>query len=231
MQYPAVITIDGPAGSGKSTLGELLARRLGYVYFDTGVMYRALTLMALRQHLDLHDAAALTALAYALSIEVLLPTITDGRQYTVLVNGEDVTWELRTPAVDQYVSLVSSHTPVRTELIRQQRSIGLRGQIVMVGRDIGTVVMPDAPLKLYLSASLNERARRRTVDQQARGIAALPEHVAADLARRDRQDAHVMQPAHDAVQINTDSLSPEEEVEHVLALIGRHRPQEQSHAL
>ncbi len=231
MQQPAVITIDGPAGSGKSTLGELLARRLGYVYFDTGVMYRALTLIALRQHSDLHDADALARLANTLQMDVRLPTVPDGRQYTVLVDGEDVTWELRTATVDQHVSLVSSYPAVRTELIRQQRMIAERGQIVMVGRDIGTVVMPNAPLKIYLSASLDERARRRTIEQQARGIDTSAAQIAADLARRDRLDAHVLQPAIDAIQINTDLLSPEEEVDQVLALWGQHRPQEQSHAL
>ncbi len=217
MQHPAVIAIDGPAGSGKSTLGALLAQQLGYVYFDTGVMYRALTVVALQQQLDLHDAAALATLAQRTQIEVLPPTIADGRQYTVLANGQDITPELRQPVVDQHVSFVAIQPDVRSELVRQQRAIGTRGQVVMVGRDIGTVVMPDAPLKIYLSASLPERARRRHAQHAQQHPDAL-ERIAAELARRDQLDAHVLQPASDAILINTDHLSPEEEVERVLAL-------------
>jgi cytidylate kinase len=218
-----VITIDGPASSGKSTLGEVLAQRLGYVYFDTGVMYRALTLAALQQAHDLHDAAGLEALAARLRIEVLTPTHDDGRQYTVLADGQDVTWAIRDPAVDRNVSLVSSYPGVRAELIRQQRSIGWRGQVVMVGRDIGTVVMPEAPLKIFLEASLDERARRRTHDQQARGGAADYAEVRAELARRDEQDKHVMQPASDAVLLSSDDHTPQEIVAHVLALLDERR--------
>jgi cytidylate kinase len=219
-----VITIDGPASSGKSTLGELLAQRLGYVYFDTGVMYRALTLAAQQQALDLHDAAGLEALAARLQIEVLTPTHADGRQYTVLTDGQDVTWAIRGAEVDRDVSLVSSYPGVRSELIRQQREIGWRGQVVMVGRDIGTVVMPDAPLKVFLNASLDERARRRTHDQQARGRTASYEQVRAELARRDEQDEHVMQPAADAVRLSSDDRTPEEMVAQVVALFAeRHQ--------
>lgn len=219
----SVITIDGPASSGKSTLGELLAQRLGYVYFDTGVMYRALTLAALQQMLDLHDAAGLEALAARLRIEVLTPTHDDGRQYTVLADGQDVTWAIRAPEVDRSVSLVSSYPGVRSELIRQQRSIGWRGEVVMVGRDIGTVVMPEAPLKVFLSASLDERARRRTHDQQARGHSADYGQVRAELARRDELDEHVMQPAPDAVLLSSDNHTPHEMVAQVLALLDERR--------
>jgi cytidylate kinase len=219
----SVITIDGPASSGKSTLGELLAQRLGYVYFDTGVMYRALTVVALQQVLDLHNAAGLEALAARLRIEVLPPTHDDGRQYTVLADGQDVTWAIRDPEVDRSVSLVSSYPGVRSELIRQQRSIGWRGEVVMVGRDIGTVVMPEAPLKIFLRASLDERARRRTSDQQARGRSADYAEVRAELARRDEQDEHVMQPASDAVLLSSDNHTPQEIVAHVLALLDERR--------
>jgi cytidylate kinase len=219
----SVITIDGPASSGKSTLGEVLAQRLGYVYFDTGVMYRALTLVALQQALDLHDAAGLEALAARLRIEVRTPTHDDGRQYTVLADGQDVTWEIRDPNVDRSVSLVSSYPGVRSELIRQQRSIGWRGEVVMVGRDIGTVVMPEAPLKIFLNASLDERARRRTHDQQARGRSADYAQVRAELARRDELDEHVMQPAPDAVLLSSDNRTPQEIVAHVLALLDERR--------
>lgn len=218
MKQPATITIDGPAGSGKSTLGELLARRLGYLYFDTGVMYRALTWAALEHGLDLNDAARLEHMAHSLHIEVTPPIYADGRQYTVLVNGTDVTWLIRDPTVDSMVSQVARYPEVRAELRRQQRIIGQQGQVVMVGRDIGTVVMPDAPLKIYLQASLETRARRRLAQLQQRGNAVSLEQVCADIARRDALDQHVMQPATDAIVLCSDEFAPEEEVAYILAL-------------
>lgn len=212
MQPPATITIDGPAGAGKSTLGALLAERLGYVYFDTGIMYRALTLVALRQSADLHDADGLSALARDLHIDLKPPTESDGRQYTVLIDGEDVTWKLRSADVDRNVSLVSSYPEVRSELIRQQRAIGEQGNVVMVGRDIGTIVMPHAPLKLFLDASLDARAKRRYADVRARGENPPFEQVRQDVARRDSLDSHVSAAAPDALVLLSDDMSPEEEV-------------------
>ncbi len=218
MKQPATITIDGPAGSGKSTLGELLARRLGYLYFDTGIMYRALTWAALEQSLDLNDATLLEHTARSLHIDITASTHTDGRQSTVLLNGTDVTWLIRDPAVDSTVSLVSSYPGVRTELRRQQRIIGQQGQVVMVGRDIGTVVMPDAPLKIYLHASLETRAQRRLAQLLQRGSPLSLEQVCADMARRDELDQHIMQPATDAIVLCSDKFTPEEEVTYILAL-------------
>jgi CMP/dCMP kinase len=220
MQQPAVITIDGPAGTGKSTVGERLARRLGYIYFDTGVMYRAVTLAALQRAMDCHDGAAMEHLARHLTIDVQPPTHNDGQQYTVLVDGQDVTWDMRTPEVDRTVSVVSKHPGVRRELIRQQRAIGTRGNVVMVGRDIGTIVMPDAPLKVYLQTSLEERARRRFREQQARGVTIALADVQADMARRDELDQHVIAPAHDAHIIHTDTISPDEGVAMILHVLG-----------
>jgi cytidylate kinase len=219
MQQPWVITIDGPAGSGKSTVGGLLAQQLGYVYFDTGVMYRALALVALQQQLDLHNDHALTHLAHTIHINVLAPLQDDGRQYTVLANDTDVTWDIRTPAVDRAVSLPARVAGVRAELVRQQRAIGQRGQMVMVGRDIGTIVMPEAPLKIYLDASLDIRARRRLHEQQQQGRTVALEQVRSDMARRDELDQHVLQPAADALVLNTDRLSPAEAVDWIVAHI------------
>ncbi|HOU42004.1 MAG TPA: (d)CMP kinase, partial [Promineifilum sp.] len=140
-----VIAIDGPAASGKSTIGYALAQRLGYLFLDTGSMYRAMTLAALRLGLALDDVAALTALAEQIEIDVLPPgEAADGRQCTILLNGEDVTWALRLPEVEAGVSAVSAVAGVRAQLVSRQREMGRRGGIVMVGRDIGTVVMPDA---------------------------------------------------------------------------------------
>ncbi len=170
MRLPRTIAIDGQSAAGKSTLGALLAAELGYLYFDTGVMYRALALAALRAGINPDDEDALTALAHRLTIDVTAPTVTDGRQYTVLVDGEDVTWAIRTPEVERIVSRTARFPAVRREMIRQQQAIGRRGQVVMVGRDIGTVVMPDADLKIYLQASLTERARRRLAELRSRNI-------------------------------------------------------------
>ncbi len=229
MHQPTVITIDGPAGSGKSTLGEQLARQLGYLYFDTGVMYRALAFYALQQHLDLHDAECIEHLAHQIQIEVVPSTLTDGRQYTVLVNHVDVTWSLRSPDVDRSVSLVARYPGVRAELRRQQRVIGLRGCVVMVGRDIGTMVMPDASLKIYLEASLEARASRRANELHARGITVSVDQVRSDMARRDELDQHVLQPADDAHILSSDDLSPAQEVEYVVALFQQHTHPGETH--
>lgn len=216
MHVPAVITIDGPAASGKSTLGELLARRLGYVYFDTGVLYRALTLLALRRALPLDNPQALAMLARTVELAVLPPSIEDGRHYTVLADGEDITWSLRDTMVDRNVSYVSGYPEVRTALRDQQRAIGLRGNVVMVGRDIGTVVMPDADCKLFLDAPLDERARRRHAELSSRGQELLPEVVLEDLRRRDALDQRNTLIPEDAIVLRTTSLTPDEAIAYLI---------------
>ncbi len=213
MQRPTHIAIDGPAGSGKSTVGEQLAHRLGYLYIDTGAMYRALAWLALQENVDITNGPALARLAQYAGIVISHPQIDDGRQYTVTVRGHDVTWDIRSPAVTSAVSPVSAHPEVRAILIAQQREMAQQhDSIVMVGRDIGAVVLPDADLKIYLTASLQERARRRHAELSERlgeHSPALPsiEEVLLDIQRRDEIDRDNMRPAQDAIVIITDNLS------------------------
>ena len=220
---PSIIAMDGPAASGKSTIGGLLAERLGYVYFDSGVMYRAVTWVALARGIAIEDETAVTALAEELDIDVVLPTVDDGRQYTVLADGQDVTWEIRRPEVDGGVSPVSAYSGVRRALSSQQRRIGRRGQIVMVGRDIGTVVLSDADLKIYLDATVEERARRRHREIVARGEPATYDAVLASMQRRDQIDSNralaPLRPAEDAVVIDTTLLSTDQVLERVWDLV------------
>lgn len=214
------IAIDGPAASGKSTLGAALATRLGYTYVDSGVVYRAVTLLAVRKGIDPEDAEALARIAQDLRIEVSRPTADDGRQYTVLVNDEDVTWALRAPEVDGAVSAVSAVPAVRDAAYHHLRRLISPQGTVMVGRDIGTVVMPDADLKLYLSASPESRAARRTAELQARGQPGDYDFILRDQYRRDAYDGSrataPMRPAEDAHVLVNDDLDVEAEVALVL---------------
>jgi len=214
MLAPKTIAIDGPAGSGKTTIGCLLAAHLGYLCFDTGVMYRAVTLAALKRGVPLDDSVAITRLAEQIVIDVREPSAEDGRSCDVLVDENDVTWDIRLPEVDAHVSTVSAVAGVRKALTAQQRRIGLRGNVVMVGRDIGTVVLPEADLKVYLDASLEERARRRYIEIIERNEHATFEEIYNNLRQRDEIDstravAPLRIPA-DAVFLNTDGLSIEE---------------------
>jgi cytidylate kinase len=213
MQRLRHIAIDGPAGSGKSTIGEQLAQRLGYLYIDTGAMYRAVAWLALQEGVDVTDGPALAKLARHAGIVIAHPHIDDGRQYTVTVDGHDVTWEIRNAAVTGVVSPVSAHPEVRAILIAQQREMARQHDgTVMVGRDIGAIVLPDADLKIYLTASLQERSRRRyteLVERLGEQNPALPtmEEVLMDIHRRDEIDKDNMRPAEDAMVIVTDNLS------------------------
>lgn len=216
MQRPKRIAIDGPAGAGKSTVGEQLAQRLGYLYIDTGAMYRALAWLALKAYVDIQDGPALAQLAHSADISISRPHIDDGRQYTVTVGGYDATWSIRDTPVTRAVSTVSAHPEVRTILIAQQRTMAQQDGVVMVGRDIGAVVLPDAELKIYLTASPEERAQRRYVElaQRQNTTAPLPmEEVLKDIQRRDEIDRVNMQPASDAIVIVTDHLSASQVLE------------------
>lgn len=218
MGLPKVIAIDGPAASGKSTLGQKLAQALGYLYFDTGVMYRAVTLLALQRGVEIGDEPAITALAEQADIDVRPPSKPDGRAYDVIVDGVDVTWEIRQPEVEAQVSPVSAYPGVRKALSAQQRRIGRRGKVVMVGRDIGTVVLPEAELKIYLDASVEERARRRYLELVARHEPADYDQILHAMRRRDHIDSNrtvaPLRPAEDAHILCSDGL----DADHVLEL-------------
>lgn len=225
MNLPTTIAIDGPAASGKSTLGALLANALGYLYFDTGVMYRAVTLAALNAGIDICNEEAIGQLAEKVRIDVGPPSVEDGRDYDVLLDGHDVTWEIRCDAVNDFVSDVSVYAAVRKAMTEQQRRIALENKVVMVGRDIGTVVMPDADLKIYLDASAEVRAQRRYQEMVERGEPADFDAVLRSLQNRDQIDSSreiaPLKPAEDAVVIHADCLGIQEVLEIAKELVYR----------
>jgi cytidylate kinase len=223
MAFPKTIAVDGPAASGKSTLGKRVAESLGYLFFDTGVMYRAITWVALRSGTDISDELAITALAENTPIDIESPTIDDGRGYDVMVQGQDITWEIRSPNVDANVSVVSAYPGVRRALSAQQRRIGMRGKVVMVGRDIGTVVLPEADLKIFLDASVEERARRRYLEQKSKDESVEYQRILESVRRRDRIDSSreiaPLRPADDAIIIDSDGLNADRVYSQVLAFV------------
>jgi len=222
MSIPNIIAIDGPAASGKSTLGRRLADSLGYLFFDTGVMYRAVTWGALTRNLETSDEAAVTDLAETVQIDVRPPSKEDDRACDVLLDGVDITWETRRSDVEANVSPVSAYQGVRQALASQQRRIGLRGRVVMVGRDIGTVVLPEADLKIYLDASAQERARRRYKEILQRGGQADYGRILAGVRKRDEIDStrafSPLRAAGDAVILDSEKLNADEVFAKVEAL-------------
>jgi len=222
-QTPSIIAIDGPAASGKSTIGLRLANALDYIFFDTGVMYRAITWLALERGLDVREGDAITALAEETQIDVAPASKSDGRACDVLVNGRDITPETRTRKVDANVSIVAAYPGVRTALSKQQRRVGRRGKIVMVGRDIGTVVLPEADLKIYLDATAEERARRRYDEIIAQGGKTDYDGILKRVMERDRidstRDVAPLKAAEDAIVLDSDKLTADEVFEQILALV------------
>ncbi len=220
---PKTIAIDGPAGSGKSTLGSLLANELGYLYLDTGVMYRAVTLAVLKAGLEIDDEKSIGELAQVVCIDVRPPSIADGRDVDVLLEGVDVTWEIRKDCVNTYVSPVSTYGAVREAMTEQQRRIAQENNIVMVGRDIGTVVIPDADLKIYLDASVEVRAHRRYLELIERGEQPDFNDVLRSLQNRDSIDSNreiaPLKPAEDAIVIDSDCLNIQEVLEKAKELV------------
>ncbi|WP_456408607.1 (d)CMP kinase [Caldithrix abyssi] len=207
------IAIDGPAASGKSTTARLLAQKLGYLYIDTGAMYRAATLSVLRAGIDVHDEQAVVD--HVRNIRISLK-IVDGIQRTFL-NDEDVSDQIRTPQINQIISVISSYPGVREVLIEQQRELAKEGGVVMDGRDIGTVVLPDAELKVFLVASIKERARRRQLDLERQGIKMDLKAIEQEIKQRDKLDSSRAQSplkkADDARELDTTNLTIKEQVE------------------
>jgi cytidylate kinase len=225
----SVIAIDGPVASGKTTVGRALAMRLGYRFVDTGLMYRALTWAALGRRISVEDEQALGRLARQVDIEVRSVSLDSAEGSTqVLIGNVDVTPWLRSAEVEQAVSLVSAIPAVRRALVAKQRRIAKEGNVVMAGRDIGTVVLPDASTKVYLEAAAEERARRRLRDQEKAGWNASAGEVLESLERRDSLDRQradsPLRAASDAVRVPTDGLSVEGVVERVLELVKRAQP-------
>jgi cytidylate kinase len=208
-----IVAIDGPAGAGKSTVARTVAERLGFRYLDTGAMYRALTWLAMARGLPLGEGGPLAALAEDNPVEF----DAEGR---VWIDGTDVTAVIRKPRVDQMVPVVARHQEVRDVMRRRQRQLVERGDAVVEGRDIGTVVAPDADVKVYLVADRAVRARRRTADRPGIGAEAL----ATDLRLRDERDAARMQPAEDAEVIDTSELEVDDVVRHIEEVVRARQP-------
>lgn len=215
MRTKTIVAIDGPAGAGKSTIAKRLAERIGADYIDTGAMYRATALKLLRTGTDYKDPQALQAMLDAMDVD-----FSEGR---TILDGEDVSGLIRTPEISALASPSSGVPAIRYKLTALQQTMGKRKSIVMDGRDIGTVVFPDADYKFYLTASADERARRRTEEMRAKGEPADFEAIRADIIRRDYQDSHrefrPLRKAQDAVEIDSTDMSIDSVVETMMAFI------------
>jgi cytidylate kinase len=212
-----VIAIDGPAGSGKSTVAKEVAKRLGLRFLDTGAMYRCIALRAKRSGLGADDAEAITHLGEETMIE-----FGPGEPQTVLLDGADVTSAIRDPEIGNLASAISVHSPVRRLLVRQQKEVVAKGGVTLEGRDTTTVVAPHAQVKVFLTASIEERARRRHLELEQKGIAVDLEQIKTEIKERDERDANredsPLMVGEGVTVIDTDGLSVEEVIEKVLAL-------------
>ncbi|MCK8816913.1 (d)CMP kinase [Natroniella sulfidigena] len=216
LEKQLVIAIDGPAGAGKSTVAKLVAKRLGYIYIDTGAMYRALTLKALQEDIDLQSEVDLAELAQSTEIKF----VKEGLEDRVVIDGVDKTEEIRANKVSNYVSIVAKVAAVREELVRIQRGLAQAGGVVMDGRDIGTVVLPQADLKIFLNATVEERTKRRYQELQQKEENVDFEQLKEEIIRRDELDRNrdiaPLKKADDAIEIDTTNFEVEEVVDKIL---------------
>jgi cytidylate kinase len=217
----AHVAIDGPAGSGKTTIAQALARRLGILYLDTGAMYRALALVTLRAGANPSDEASVRAVADRYPVRATLDATASGG-YRIWAGDESLGEELYRNDVSRVVSIVASHPAIRTAMVERQRAIAAEGRVVMAGRDIGTVVLPEAPLKVFLTASLDERVERRLSELARRGIEIEREELKRELSERDHLDATravaPLRPALGAVEIDSTGETIEAVVDRIAAL-------------
>ena len=223
MNKPNVIALDGPAASGKSSVGLKLANKLEYKFLDTGMMYRAVAWAALNQGLDFENEMEIGELAQRIDIDITSPSVEDGRMNDVFVDKVDVSWKIKDPEVNQIVSQISKYKKVRQAMTENQRKIGKNGNIVMAGRDIGTVVMPNADLKIFLEASPRERAIRRYNEELNRGKSVDLDQVIQNIEMRDKIDSSrkiaPLIPAEDAIIIYTDGKDVSAVVDEILSQI------------
>lgn len=220
MTKPINIAIDGPSGAGKSTLARRLAAELNFVYVDTGAMFRTIALYCARKGVDSADKAAVVALLPDITLDM---TYGDNGEQQMLLNGENVSGLIRTPEISMYTSAISAYPEVRSFLLEQQRELGRRQNILMDGRDIGTVVLPDAPIKIYLTAAPEARAHRRWLELVEKGESVTEEEVLRDVIQRDYNDTHrdvaPLRQAEDAVLADTSELNLEESYELLMSII------------
>ncbi len=221
------IAIDGPAASGKTTVGLLLGKKLGYLCLDTGVFYRALTAQVLAEGVDPNSEIQVTQMAESCEVSVRPPQMKE-KDMAVLVNGTDLTEQLRTPTVNRWVSEVSAYPGVRKAILNLQRQVGLQGEVILLGRDIGTVVLPDAGCKFYLTATAEERAKRRFLEEKRSGSNLSYEEILESIKHRDMldssRDCAPLKAAEDAFLIDSDKLNPQQVVDNMLEIIRRHCP-------
>jgi CMP/dCMP kinase len=223
LSLPNTIAVDGPAGSGKSSVSFAVAQRIGYLFVDTGAFYRAITFLALEQHLDVRDPLAVGRLAREANLDMTPDLGEDNRQYTLLANGRDITCAIHSPEVDENVSFVAAHPPVREALLDVQRKVARRGKAIIAGRDIGTVVLPDAELKVYIDASLEKRAERRRKQRQENHESADLDSIRKNLSDRDKLDAGrdtaPLLCAPDAILLDTSELNLEQSIEALYQIV------------
>ena len=222
MEKKLCIAIDGPAAAGKSTVAKIVARKKSYIYIDTGAMYRAITYLALEKGVDLNDEAALTALLKESAIDLTVSPEGEQKDY---IAGEDVTEAIRTDSVSNQVSIVAKYAGIREEMTKRQQQLAEKGGVVMDGRDIGTHVLPNAEVKIFLLASVEERAKRRFEENVKKGYNVNYETLAEEIRRRDKLDSEreisPLKKADDALEIDTTSLTIDEVAEKILQIVDK----------